>query len=241
MLQVAGAEQWLMERHSGLDPQEGKNTEGFVTFWWSTEKGPEASLPRPPSPLILFNCVYFPLWVESENVYPYLPRGNLEKTFWKEKEHQRSTSKPILPPSAAVMIKTKPVAVICLSWCSFTQAISAAATEFALEAVSWKSKHVREKKEMCGTLSQAYLQSALIVWGEKLPLFFWQSQLLMILWKVNTRALSSDTFNGPKNNLHRHCRSKKKKKKKSCSFYPSKGKKCKASLSALNRGLIDWA
>ena len=31
------------------------------------------------------------------------------------------------------------------------------------------------------------------------------------------------------------------KNKKSCSFYPSKGKKCKASLSALNRGLIDWA
>ena len=40
---------------------------------------------------------------------------------------------------------------------------SAAAAEFALEAVSWKSKHMREKKEMCGALSQAYLQNALIV------------------------------------------------------------------------------
>ena len=65
--------------------------------------------------------------------------------------------------------------------------------------------------------------------GEASPFFFfWQSQLLIILWKVNTSVLSSDTFNGPKNNLHRHCRSKKKKK--SCSFYPSKGKKMQSLI-----------
>lgn len=92
----------LVERHSGLDPQEEEHRKALWPFD-EAQKGSRGS-PSCPSSLILFNCVYFPLWV-SENVYPYLPRGNLEKTFGKKKRHQRSSSKPILLPSMAAMIK----------------------------------------------------------------------------------------------------------------------------------------
>ena len=126
-------------------PSGGKEHRGLCDLLMKHKKDSRGFSPSPPSPLILFYCIYFLRELRVKMFTPTCLEGVL-KRFLEEKKKKRSVqhSEPILP-SEAIMIKTKAIAVICFSWYSNMQSI-----QQHLKSLLWKlrlKKQTRERKE----------------------------------------------------------------------------------------------